>query len=157
MPVGGHEARIPLSCRHRHRRAGRSGPAHAQHRSGALYLLLDTGHAVYGGADPAAYARAYGDRIAYVHLKDVRPHILAQAEKEGWGFLERVRRGVFTVPGDGCVDFPAVLEELDKCGYEGWMILEAEQDPAIADPLRYAAMGKAYLLDLLHIGGDRLP
>lgn len=122
-----------------------------------VHLLLDTGHAVYGGADPVAYARAYSDRIAYVHLKDVRPHVLDQANKEGWGFLERVRRGVFTVPGDGCVDFPAVFNVLNESGYEGWMILEAEQDPSIADPLQYATMGKAYLLEQLHNGGDRMP
>src|SRR5690606_19195787 len=118
-----------------------------------VHLLLDTGHAVYGGGDPVQYAKQYADRIAYVHLKDVRPQVLAQANAEGWGFLERVRRGVFTVPGDGCVDFAGVLQTLDENEYEGWMILEAEQDPAVVDPVRYAAQGKAHLLEILKSGG----
>ncbi|MBO7748379.1 myo-inosose-2 dehydratase [Paenibacillus sp. MWE-103] len=118
-----------------------------------VHLLLDTGHAVYGGGDPAVYAEQYKDRIAYVHLKDVRPDVLEQARRENWDFLTRVRKGVFTVPGDGCVDFAAVLGRLDANGYEGWMILEAEQDPAIADPVDYAARGKSHLQALLRQGG----
>lgn len=118
-----------------------------------VHLLLDTGHAVYGGGNPVQYAKQYADRIAYVHLKDVRPQVLAQANAEGWGFLQRVRQGVFTVPGDGCVDFAGVLQALDDNGYAGWMILEAEQDPGIADPVRYAAQGKAHLLEILGSGG----
>jgi len=136
------------------------GPDEVERLMGAtdpslVHLLLDTGHAVYGGGDPVAYAKKYADRIAYVHLKDVRPQVLARANEEGWGFLQRVRQGVFTVPGDGCIDFAGVFEALDDNGYEGWMILEAEQDPGIADPVRYAAQGKAYLLELLDQGGDQ--
>ena len=116
-------------------------------------LLLDTGHAVYGGGDPAVYARQYKDRIAYVHLKDVRMDVLEQARRENWDFLTRVKQGVFTVPGDGCVDFAAVLGQLDENGYEGWMILEAEQDPSVAEPVGYAAKGKAHLLALFGEGG----
>lgn len=114
-----------------------------------VHLLLDTGHAVYGGGDPAAYARLYANRIAYVHLKDVRMPVLEQGRRENLGFLERVRRGVFTVPGDGCVDFAAVFAALDEAGYEGWMILEAEQDPAVAEPFAYAQKGKAHIVRLL--------
>ncbi|MDB4868568.1 MAG: myo-inosose-2 dehydratase [Cohnella sp.] len=114
-----------------------------------VHLLLDTGHALYGGGDPVRYAEMYAGRIAYVHLKDVRKEVLEQAQRENWSFLERVRKGVFTVPGDGCVDFAAVLGALDRSGYEGWMILEAEQDPSVAEPKAYAARGKEHLLRLL--------
>ncbi|TJY39800.1 myo-inosose-2 dehydratase [Cohnella pontilimi] len=114
-----------------------------------VHLLLDTGHAVYGGGDPARYAETYADRIAYVHLKDVRKDVLEQARRENQGFLQRVRNGVFTVPGDGCIDFGSVLGALDRAGYEGWMILEAEQDPSAAEPKAYAAKGKQHLLQLL--------
>jgi inosose dehydratase len=75
--------------------------------------------------------------------------VLEQAQREHWGFLERVRKGVFTVPGDGCVDFAGVIAALGRAGYEGWMILEAEQDPAVAEPNAYAARGKEHLLALL--------
>lgn len=120
-----------------------------------VHLLLDTGHAIYGGGDPVQYAETYADRIAYVHLKDVRPDVLAASVKQRLGFLERVRRGVFTVPGDGCVDFGRVLNALDRTGYGGWLIMEAEQDPAVAEPFAYAAKGRAHLLECLAGGGAR--
>ncbi len=109
----------------------------------AFHLLLDTGHATFAGADPVALARRYRQRIAHVHCKDLRPGILAQAKAGDWSFLDAVIAGVFTVPGDGCVDFPAVLHELP--GYAGWLVVEAEQDPAKAHPLTYAKLGYANL------------
>lgn len=109
----------------------------------AFHLLLDTGHATFAGADPVALARRYRNRIAHVHCKDLRPAVLAQARAGDWSFLDAVIAGVFTVPGDGCVDFPAVLRELP--GYDGWLVVEAEQDPAKAHPLTYAKLGYANL------------
>lgn len=106
-------------------------------------LLLDTGHATFAGADPVALARAYRPRIAHVHTKDVRPEVMARVAAENLSFLDAVVEGVFTVPGDGCVDFPAVLRELP--GYSGWLVIEAEQDPEKANPLRYATMGRENL------------
>lgn len=104
-------------------------------------LLLDTGHALYAGVDPAAIARTYGSRIAHIHCKDVRSGILERSLNRDSSFLEAVLDGVFTVPGDGCVDYPAVLSAVDEAGYEGWLVVEAEQDPSIAPPAKYATLG----------------
>lgn len=109
----------------------------------ALKLLLDTGHATFGGADPVALARRWCPRIAHVHCKDVRPDTMEQARRGDWSFLDAVVAGVFTVPGDGMVDFTAALRALS--GYSGWLVIEAEQDPQKANPLRYAAMGRQNL------------
>jgi inosose dehydratase len=109
----------------------------------AVKLLLDSGHATFGGADPVALARKYRARIAHVHCKDVRRSVLAEARTKNWSFLDAVVEGCFTVPGDGMVDFPAVLNELR--GYSGWLVVEAEQDPEKANPLKYATMGCANL------------
>jgi len=109
----------------------------------AVRLLLDTGHATFGGADPAAVARRYRDRIAHVHCKDVRKDVLVQAHAKDWSFLDAVVEGCFTVPGDGMVDFVSVLKELP--GYSGWLVVEAEQDPEKAQPLTYATLGCANL------------
>ncbi|HEX6978940.1 MAG TPA: myo-inosose-2 dehydratase [Alphaproteobacteria bacterium] len=108
-------------------------------------LLLDTGHLTYAGGDPVALARRHAARIVHVHCKDVRPEVLAQAKRDDWSFLDAVLAGVFTVPGDGCVDYPGVLRILSEAGYRGWLVVEAEQDPAKAHPLTYARMGHDYL------------
>lgn len=109
----------------------------------AAGLLLDTGHATFARADPAALARRHRARIPHVHCKDVRAPVAAHALEAGMSFLDAVLAGAFTVPGDGAVDFPAVLAELR--GYSGWLVVEAEQDPAKANPLSYAVMGFANL------------
>ncbi|MBV9783922.1 MAG: myo-inosose-2 dehydratase [Acidisphaera sp.] len=108
-------------------------------------LLFDTGHLAFAGADPAAVARRWSGRINHVHAKDVRPEVLARARHEHWSFLDSVVAGIFTVPGDGSLDFAAALRPLAESGYQGWLIVEAEQDPAIADPLTYARAGYAHL------------
>jgi inosose dehydratase len=105
----------------------------------AAHLLLDTGHATFAGADPAALARRHHARISHFHAKDVRPNVTESARRERLSFLDAVIAGVFTVPGDGCVDYAAVLKELP--GYSGWAVVEAEQDPEKAHPLTYAKMG----------------
>jgi inosose dehydratase len=109
----------------------------------SVHLLLDTGHATFAGADPAALARRHRERISHFHAKDVRADVMARAKAERLSFLDAVIAGVFTVPGDGCVDYPAVLRELP--GYSGWAVVEAEQDPEKAHPLTYAKMGYASL------------
>lgn len=116
-------------------------------------LLLDTGHATWGGADPAALARRYRERIHHVHAKDVRPDVMARARAEDWSFLRAVVEGVYTVPGDGGVDYKAVFEALP--GYAGWVVIEAEQDPARANPLAYAKLGYANLRRYLADAGLR--
>jgi inosose dehydratase len=105
----------------------------------AVGLLLDTGHLAFAGADPSALARRHRRRIVHVHCKDVRAPVLARAKAEDWSFLDSVLAGVFTVPGDGVIDFASVLTELR--GYSGWLVVEAEQDPEKAHPLTYATMG----------------
>ncbi len=103
----------------------------------AVRLLLDTGHATFAGVDPVALARRYRSRIGHVHCKDVRAAVMRDCA--GSSFLDSVVAGVFTVPGDGSVDFAAVLAELP--GYDGWLVVEAEQDPTTAHPLTYAKLG----------------
>jgi inosose dehydratase len=104
-------------------------------------LLLDTGHLVFAGGDPVQVARRHGARIVHVHCKDVRPEVAAAVINEDRSFLRAVLDGIFTVPGDGSIDFTAVLRELVPFGYEGWLVVEAEQDPAKAHPLTYARLG----------------
>jgi inosose dehydratase len=111
-------------------------------------LLLDTGHLTYAGGDPVAVARRHGARINHVHCKDVRKTVLAQAKAEDWSFLSAVLAGVFTVPGDGMVDYPTLMPILKQHGYRGWLVVEAEQDPAKAHPMTYARMGHDYLRPL---------
>ncbi len=117
----------------------------------AVKLLLDTGHATWGGADPAALARRYRDRIGHFHAKDVRAAVMAQAKAEDWSFLDSVVAGVYTVPGDGMVDYAAVLGELP--GYSGWVVIEAEQDPDKANPRHYMGMGYRNLVRFLSEAG----
>jgi inosose dehydratase len=116
-------------------------------------LLLDTGHATWGGADPAALASRYRERIHHVHAKDVRPDVMARARAEDWSFLRAVVEGVYTVPGDGCADYRAVFRALP--GYVGWVVIEAEQDPARANPLAYAKLGYGNLRRFLADAGLR--
>ena len=108
-------------------------------------LLLDTGHLVFAGEDPAEVARRWAHRVNHVHAKDVRPDVLARVRRERMSFLDAVVAGVYTVPGDGCVDFAASLRPVAAVGYAGWLIVEAEQDPARAHPLTYAKAGYAHL------------
>ena len=121
----------------------------------AVFLLLDTGHATWGGADPAALAARYRDRIAHVHAKDVRKNIQVRAEAEDWSFLRAVIEGVYTVPGDGDVDYRSVFAALPD--YAGWVVIEAEQDPERANPLLYARKGYASLCAILAEAGLREP
>ena len=104
-------------------------------------LLLDTGHLTYAGGDPVAMAKRHVQRIVHVHCKDVRLDVLKQAKQKDMSFLNSVLEGVFTVPGDGGVEYRAVLKPLAEAGYSGWLVVEAEQDPAKAHPLTYARMG----------------
>ncbi|WP_282940030.1 myo-inosose-2 dehydratase [Paenibacillus sp. RC67] len=113
-----------------------------------VHMLYDTGHAYFGGSDPLHILQTYYDRIRYIHLKDIRPEVLDWKRQEGIRFREAVRKGIFTVPGDGCIDFKPIFNELEARGYEGWMIIEAEQDPSIADPVEYAQRARDYLSEI---------
>ncbi|HET9594847.1 MAG TPA: myo-inosose-2 dehydratase [Anaeromyxobacteraceae bacterium] len=108
-------------------------------------LLLDTGHLTYAGVDPAAVLKKHLRRVRHVHLKDVRRPVLDRVRPEGWSFLRSVREGVYTVPGDGCVAFEPVFQLLAEARYQGWMVVEAEQDPAKANPLEYALKARRFI------------
>jgi len=109
----------------------------------ATRLLLDTGHAFLAGAEPAKLATRHFDRIAHIHAKNVRPGVMARVGPERLSFLDAVRAGVFTVPGDpeGGVDFVPVLSAAAMAGYADWLVIEAEQDPAHRDPVRHQRIG----------------
>jgi inosose dehydratase len=112
-------------------------------------LLVDTGHAAFAGADPAELVERHAARVCHVHCKDVRPAVLRLARNGAWSFPQSVLAGAFTVPGDGNVDFRSVLSALDRRGYRGWLVVEAEQDPAVAPSAAYAEKGYRHLAGLL--------
>jgi inosose dehydratase len=112
-------------------------------------LLLDTGHAYAAGADYAEILRKFGSRVVHIHLKDVRRSLLERARKNDWSFNSAVREGMFTVPGDGDIDFSAVGEFIRTSRYRGWLVVEAEQDPAKAAPRLYTEKAYRFVRKLL--------
>ncbi len=116
-----------------------------------VFLLFDTGHAYFGGAlNPVDLLKKHVKRVVHVHCKDVRAKVIAQARNDGWSFLNGVINGTFTVPGDGALDYAAVLATLKNAGYEGWLVVEAEQDPAVAPSYQYAKKGYDTLRGLVN-------
>ena len=112
-----------------------------------VYLCFDTGHFTFSNEDAVQAAKLFADRIGHVHLKDIRPEKMKQAYAEGFKFRKAVLEGCFTIPGDGCVDYNGVFEVLSNCGYEGWFLIEAEQDPAKANPFEYALKARAFIAE----------
>lgn len=110
-------------------------------------LTLDTGHASLGGIDPLLVIRKVPERIAHVHCKDVRRDVFASARAKGASFLDGVLAGMFTVPGDGGLNYGEIMRALKAMDYSGWIVIEAEQDPKLADPRTYAALGLKTLKD----------
>ncbi|MGG3470382.1 myo-inosose-2 dehydratase [Neobacillus pocheonensis] len=108
-------------------------------------LLYDTGHLVFSGEDYLYVLNKHMDRIHHVHLKDVRIDVAKKVREDRLSFLQAVKAGVFTVPGDGVIDFKPVFEALDAAGYKGWFVVEAEQDPSIANPFEYALKARHYI------------
>jgi inosose dehydratase len=104
-------------------------------------MTVDTGHAALAGVDPIALIRSHPQRVAHVHCKDIRGEVFRGIKSRGGSFLQGVLHGMFTVPGDGDLDFHQVMQALAAIGYHGWIIVEAEQDPAVADPRRYGELG----------------
>ena len=113
----------------------------------SVFLLFDSGHCSFAGIDPEKVLRKYVDRVRHVHLKDLRTSVVEQARKEKWSFLKGVRAGTFTVPGDGDVNFAPLFDILGDAGYQGWVVVEAEQDPAKANPLEYAMKARKYIAE----------
>ncbi|WP_342563851.1 myo-inosose-2 dehydratase [Paenibacillus sp. FSL R7-0345] len=108
-------------------------------------LLFDTGHLAFSGENPLEVLRAHLPRIRHVHLKDIRPDVVQRVIAGKLSFLQAVKAGAFTVPGDGCIEFADIFAELAGSSYTGWFVVEAEQDPALADPLEYAIKARKYI------------
>lgn len=114
-------------------------------------LLLDTGHLTYAGCNPMLILNKYSSRIRHVHLKDIRANILKYVDDNNLSFRESVMEGVFTVPGDGCIDFKPIFHTLREMNYRDWGVVEAEQDPLKANPLQYAKMAMRFLTDSMNL------
>ena len=112
---------------------------------GLLSLCADTGHLYFAGTDPVSFFKKNINRISHIHFKDLRPEIFKNLDFESDSFLKAVLSGAFTVPGDGCIDFNAISKIIIESDYTGWIIVEAEQDPVVANPLEYALLSKKYL------------
>lgn len=106
-----------------------------------LSLCFDTGHLLFGGGDIMATLKRWKHRVLHVHFKDIRPDVVKDVRDNNRSFLDAVIAGAFTVPGDGCIDFQAVTNELKAAGYKSWIVVEAEQDPAKANPYEYSKLG----------------
>ncbi len=116
-----------------------------------VYLLADIGHMHYAGGDPIKLVEDYIDRIVHIHLKDVRSEIVEKVRNEKLSFLQGVKLGTFTVPGDGVIDFKSIFRIIGQSDYNGWLIVEAEQDPSLANPKQYAKKGRNTIRNLTGI------
>ena len=112
-------------------------------------LLFDSGHMTFAGGDAVQMLAKHVRRVCHVHCKDVRPDVIRLARNRNWSFLQSVLNGAFTVPGDGVVDFAALVRVLRESGYRGWLVVEAEQDPVVAPSYAYAQMGYRHLRELV--------
>ena len=122
----------------------------------AVGLLLDSGHLTFAGGNVVETTRRHGRRINHVHCKDLRWEVLKAARQKDQSFLAAILDGVFTVPGDGFIDFHAFARVLHEIGYEGWVVVEAEQDPEKAPPYEYALMGRRHLTTAFEAAGYRI-
>ncbi|MGI3186863.1 myo-inosose-2 dehydratase [Nioella aestuarii] len=118
-----------------------------------LQLCFDTGHMLFGGGDVMAVMNRWADRIHHVHFKDIRPDVVKDVRDNDRSFLDAVIAGAFTVPGDGCIDFQAVADKLKEMQYAGWIVVEAEQDPAKAPPYEYSKLGYEHILTVCDRAG----
>lgn len=116
-----------------------------------VYLLYDSGHLVFSGEDHMAVLKKYVNRIKHVHLKDVRMDKVKEVKNKKMSFLNAVKAGAFTVPGDGDIDFAPIFKVLAENNYEGYLLVEAEQDPAKANPLEYAIKARKYIREKAEI------
>jgi inosose dehydratase len=116
-------------------------------------LLFDTGHLLFGGADVMRVLNTWADRVHHVHFKDIRPEVVKDVRANNRSFLDAVIAGAFTVPGDGCIDFQAVADKLRAMDYNGWIVVEAEQDPAKAPPYEYSKLGYEHIVKVCRSAG----
>ena len=108
-------------------------------------LLFDTGHILFAEGDYTSVLKKYISRINHIHCKDIRKKALKESLSEDLSFRNSFLKGVFTVPGDGCINYKPLFKILFDNKYSKWLIVEAEQDPKIANPIKYAKIGYKYL------------
>ena len=153
------EAGVPLAFHHHMATAietERDLDLLMRHTGAAVGLLYDAGHMRFAGGDVLRVIDNHGKRIVHVHAKDVRGPVIAELDRERQSFLDAVLEGAFTVPGDGAIDFTAVCRRLADTGYQGWFVVEAEQDPAKAPPAEYARIGHRALSAALAAAGYQI-
>ncbi|MGY3766157.1 myo-inosose-2 dehydratase [Vagococcus vulneris] len=114
-------------------------------------LLFDTGHLVFSGEDPLEIYNMYQHRIYHIHFKDIRRAQMEEVKQQSMSFLNGVKAGVFTVPGDGVIDFSPIWQAIKNSGYSGWIVVEAEQDPELANPFIYAKNAREYIKQVTKI------
>jgi inosose dehydratase len=147
---------MPLSYHH-HMAAPIEGEADVDllmnHSGAALPLLYDAGHMAFAGGDVLRVIDRHHARISHVHTKDVRMGVIDRLDRAKESFLDAVIKGAFTVPGDGSLDFEAIVKRLASHGYQGWFVVEAEQDPKVSPPLEMARIGHRELLRVMAAAG----
>ncbi len=116
-----------------------------QETNDSVKLVIDTGHMLFAGGDSLKIIKDFKEKIVHVHCKDIRENVLKKSLAKDFSFRHAFLEGAFTVPGDGCIDYGPVLDELKRNDYNGWLVVEAEQDPKKANPFEYAKKGYAYL------------
>lgn len=124
-----------------------------RHTGHSVGLLFDTRHCMFAQGNPVTLISRHAQRVIHVHCKDIRREVLDRALQANASFMDSVLQGIFTVPGDGCIDFLPLLQQLHDTGYQGWLVVDAEQDPAKAHPLTYARRGFEYLLATAQAAG----
>ena len=122
----------------------------------AVQLLFDTGHMTFARGNSLNVIKKYAKRINHVHTKDIRSEVINSLDKSNESFLDAVLKGAFTVPGDGNINFKEIVEVLAQNNYQGWFIVEAEQDPAKANPFEYAKIGYKELVECLNLYGYQI-
>jgi len=120
------------------------------------FLLYDTGHLLFAQANYENILKKYISKINHVHCKDIRKSVLENSLKKNLSFRDSFLNGVFTVPGDGCIDYKPLLKLLKENDYDKWLVIEAEQDPKIANPLKYAIIGNNYLTKVINEVGYKI-
>ena len=119
----------------------------------SVKLTLDTGHMLFAQGDSLNILKNFYQRIIHIHCKDIRKHVLEKTLKEDLSFRDAFLEGAFTVPGDGCIDYKPIFDILKDKNYNGWLVVEAEQDPEKANPFEYAKIGYKYLTETLKSSG----
>ena len=119
----------------------------------SVKLTIDTGHMLFAGGNSLKIIKDFKNKIAHVHCKDMREKVLKNSLSKDLSFRDAFLDGVFTVPGDGCIDYIPIFKELKKNNYKGWLVVEAEQDPKKANPFKYAKIGYSYLIKAIKEAG----